>query len=406
PTMRSTIILSIILLFSSLAKAQIGKDFGQFEYNGPIKRVVNYQFTETEQNAAGEYIGIGYPSKTTITYKDDFPALLEYEMRWGDQGEYQRNSKIEIDWQNGNIMQVRHYSDMESRSGRIFKSYQPLYKDGKMIVENILYSENELRASIVYDYPPTEEEGLKILDMTVYKPDKDGPQGHFYFEYDQWGKRTHIESVGQDTGMFSQRIRMEGDSIFETINIVASRRTRGTKDTAIIRTTHRYDEYKNTVWQLMEIEKTSGEPEPPVHMLLITAFDYEGRESTTQKAFSTEQIVGRWVNSKRDLSLTLGLSPNSQTAGIFSTGTINQDALDIMIESEIEEDRIADTGDSWIIALTKSGIGEWEYDPNTEMITFRQRDHVIAKVKLSVDLFSLTLKPEKEWVNALLLQKR
>jgi len=404
--MRSTIVLFIIILFSSLAKAQIGKDFAQLEYNGPVKRVVNYQFTETEQNAADEYIGIGYPSKTTITYKDDFPALLEYEMRWGDNGEYGNDSKIEIDWQDGNIMQVRHYSDTESRGGRLFKSYQPLYRSGQMVVENILYPKNELRASVVYEYPPTEEDGLKILDMTMYKPDEDGPQGHFYFEYDQWGKRTHIESVGQDTGMFSQRIRMEGDSIFETINIVSSRRTRGAKDTAIIRTTRRYDEYKNTIWQLMEIEKLSGEPEPSVYMLMVTEFDYEGEESSHQQVFSIDQIIGRWINNNHDLSLTLSLSPNSQTAGIFSTGTINQDALDIMIESEIEEDRIADAGDSWIIALTKSEIGEWEYDPNTQMITFRQRDHIIAKVKLSVDLFSLSLKPEKEWENTLLLQKR
>lgn len=404
--MRSILILSFCLSIPLFINAQIGKEFAQLEFNGPVKRVITYQFTETEQNANGEYIGIGYPSKTTITYKDDFPALLEYEMRWGNHSEYGLDSKTEIDWQDGNIMQVRHYSDTESRGGRLFKSYQPLYRNGQLIAENILYPENELRASIVYEYPISEEDGLRTLDMTMYKPEKKEPQGHYYFEYDQWGKRTHIESVGRDTGIFSQRIRMEGDSIFETINIVSNRQTRGAKDTAIIRTTRRYDEYKNTTWQLMEIEKISGTPEPSVYMLMITEFEYEGEESSEQKAFTIDQILGRWVNNKHDISLKFSLSPNSQSAGIFSTGTRSKDALDIEIEPEIEEDRIADAGDAWIIALAKSEIGEWEYDQATQMITFRQRDHIIAKVKLDVDLFSLSLTPTDDWGNALLLQKR
>jgi hypothetical protein len=392
-----------------LLAAQIGKEFADLQHNGPVKRVVTYSFNETEQTAKGDYVGIGYPAKIITTYKDGFPSLLEYELSWGEDGEYSHRSKSEIDWREGRIVQVRQYSDAESRGGRLSKRYLPLYRDGQIVAENILYNKNELRASIVYEYPPAPE-GVNIIDMTMYKPDTDGPQGHYYFEYDKWGARVHIESVGKDTGLISRRIKMEGDSIFESLNIVSSRRNRGGKDTATLHTTVRYDEYKNPIYTLMNIEKISGEPEPAVRMLMISEYDYTGSSHSEEKPVTIEQLKGRWVSEKHDIALTLGGVLKDATAGIFSIASLAGDALDIGLtieEDRIEEDRIADAGDAWIIALAKSGIGEWEYDAATQTITFRQRDHIIVKVQVSLDLFSLLLSPAGNQQNAndLLLRK-
>jgi hypothetical protein len=411
---RPFMIKQFLLLFTvfslpGILAAQIGKEFTDLHLNGPVERITTYRFSETEQATDGTYVGIGYPMKSIVTYKDGFPSLFEYEMHWGDAGEYSQNSKSEVDWQEGKIMQVRQYSDTESRGGRLFKSYMPLYHNGQIVAENILYDKNELRASLVYGYHPAPE-GVTIIDMTMYKPETEGSQGHYYFEYDKWGTRVHVESVGQDTGLFTQRVRMEGDSIFEAVSIASSRRNRGTKDTATMRTTIRYDEYENPIYNLVEIEKKSGDPEPAIRMLMISEYDYTGSSHSVEEPITIEQFKGRWVSKKHDIALTLGGVLQDATAGIFSTASLTGDALDIGLtieEDRIEEDRIADAGDAWIIALTKSGIGEWEYDAATQTITFQQRDHIIAKVQVSLDLFSLLLSPAGNQRNAneLLLRK-
>lgn len=401
----------VLLLLTQLLAAQIGKEYANLKHNGQLERIITYNFDETEQTEDGTYVGVGYPTKIITTYKDGYPSLLEYELRWGKSGEYSRSSKSEIDWKDGLIMEVREYSDTESRGGSLFKRYLPLYHEGEIVAENILYGKNELRASLVYAHPPAPE-GVTIVDMTMYKPDMDGPQGHYYIEEDKWGMRIHIESVGKDTGRYQRRIQMVGDSIFESLNIASSRRNRGSKDTALVRSTMRYDAYENPTYVLTEIEKKSGEPAPIYRMLTISEYDYVGDEKSTDRPLTVDALKRKWVNKEHDLALNIGRDPNNPNRGIYSISSLTgDDELDvgIMIDEDdrIIEDRVMESGDAWIIALVESGIGEWIYEADTQTLTFQQRDHLVAQVKVSMDLFSLLLSPigNHRLRNDLLLRK-
>lgn len=376
--------LAILFLGYSL-NAQIGKEFADPDFNGPVIEAITKQYFRSETTASGKVVGLDLPLIITATVENGHTVEVAQRFQFGDDGQYERITREEIDWKDDKIVGIRFYGDQESRGNRVFKRYQPLYDGNRLVAENILYDGEELRGTLLYEsHEP--EPGVQALTMTLYKPEESENQGCYYIERDQWGKRLHIESVGRDTGLYFQRLRVIGDSIFESINIAASRRERGTKDTFLLRTTKRYDAYGNTTYTLSEAAPFS-DPTQYQASISTTTYRYQGDSPTEAVVLSAKDIKGEWINTRHDLVLTLGGSTDSP-GGIFSTS-----AITLSNELEIAEPEIMDSGDAWIERLSQSGIGEWEYHAETESITFRQKDHVIATMNIHLDGLSLRLSP-------------
>ena len=67
---------------------------------------------------------------------------------------------------------------------------------------------------------------------------------------------------------------------------------------------------------------------------------------------------------------------------------------------------IIDDGDSWILELRETGIGEWYWDAEASTIAFKQAEHEIITVKASIDNGKLVLSPvDRLYANELRLTK-
>ncbi len=376
--------------FANAAQAQIGKEYWDLEVKGPVREIVitntfelsdeNGEVKEAPRNEANVQVKNGHYIART-----DRMSI----------GTYSQASRTEMDWEGDRLTMVREYSSYNEEKKRLSKRYLPMYNDeGVLVAENILDNKDKLLASLRYSHSVAEN-GNKILKMTMYKPEYTTPQGHFYIESDQWGEVLHIESVGKDTGMYIQRISMVGDSLITLRQIIASREKRGTKDTFLRVQAYQYDYYGNVMVINSQITPVS-QPELGVQKMQIQyAYYYEGDDlpsKTSENAIP--DLIGKWTDSSYNIELTFG-SSNLPTTGIFSTSQLRENDPEIVEE-----------GSDWIFNLRDAWVGEWYYDEQTRMITFKQAEHILLRVKAEVVDYQLVMVPEGEEYPAVLVLRK
>lgn len=378
------------MVFSHQTTAQIGKDYWDLTIKGPVQKQVmtNIFNLNTEDGDQTE----GPRNQVTSTYVKGREVSRETEISFSSST---LTSVTEFDWEEDRLLMVREYDKTYGgEKKRIQKRYLPLYnKEGQLVAESIVDNKDKLMASLLYEYSVSER-GNPIVEMTMYKPNNSAPQGHFYIESDQWGEVLHIESVGQDTGLHVERISMVGDSIITLRQIMASRKNRGTKDTFLTQQHLQYDRYGNPMLVETNINPTEQTELPPQEMTTHFEYYYTGDDLTSKTSENVvPDLVGKWTSNGYNIEISFGRS-NLATNGIFSTSTLRD-----------KDPEIVEEGSSWIFELRDAEIGEWYYDQKTKTITFKQRDHVITKVKANLVHYQLELQPEGEYQAGLLLRK-
>jgi hypothetical protein len=378
-----------LLLFNQLS-AQIGKEYWDLKVKGPVREIViTNTFDISDEN--GE-IKEQPRNETTIQVKNGHHIARTDRMSIGT---YSMSSHTEMDWDGDQLTMVREYSSYEEGKKRLTERNIPFYDDrGVLVAENILDNKDKLMATLLYSQSVADK-GNEILQMTMYKPEYTTPQGHFYIESDQWGEVLHIESVGRDTGIHIQRISMVGDSVITLRHIIASREKRGTKDTFLVQQRFQYDVYGNVMVAASQITPVNQSELGIQRMQTQNVYYYEGDElPSASSENAVPDLIGKWSSGGYNIELTFGRS-NLPTTGIFSTDQLREK------DPEIVED-----GSDWIFSLREAEVGEWYYDQETKMITFKQAEHVLVKVKAEVLDYGLMLEPEGEYTASLLLRKK
>lgn len=384
------IILCWLLSFTNETNAQIGKEYWDLEVKGPVREIVitntfelsdeNGEVKEAPRNEANVQVKNGHHIART-----DRMSI----------GTYSQASRTEMDWEGDRLTMVREYSSYNEEKKRLAKRYLPMYDEqGVLVAENILDNKDKLMASLVYSHSVADN-GNEILQMTMYKPEYTTPQGHFYIESDQWGELLHIESVGKDTGMHIQRISMVGDSLITLRQIIASREKRGTKDTFLVVQAYQYDHYGNAMTINSRVIPISQPELGEQQMQVQYAYYYQGDDlpsKTSENAIP--DLIGKWTGNGYNIELTFG-SSNLPTNGIFSTTQLRD-----------KDPEVVEEGSDWIFDLREAEVGEWYYDQQTKMITFKQAQHILVKVKAEVVDYQLALVPEGEYPAVLVLQKK
>lgn len=378
-----------LLLFNQLS-AQIGTEYWDLQVKGPVREIVMTNVIDLlDENGEPKEMP---RNETTIQVKNGHHIARTDEMSVGT---YSMSSHTEMDWDGDRLTMVREYSNYEEGKKRLTERNIPFYDDqGVLVTENILDNKDKLMATLLYSQSVADN-GNEILQMTMYKPEYTTPQGHYYIESDQWGEVLHIESVGKDTGVYIQRLSMVGDSLITFRHIIASREKRGTKDTFLVEQVCQYDLYGNAMSINSQIWP-ENQAELGVQQLQTQyTYYYEGEDlpcKTSENAIP--DLIGKWSGSGYNIELTLGGS-NLPTTGIFSTTQLRE-----------KDPEIVEEGGDWIFRLREAGIGEWYYDQQTKMITFKQAQHILIKVKAEVVDYRLMLMPEGDRAAGLLLQKK
>lgn len=359
-----------------LVHAQIGKEYSEVRVKGPVVQIQSTSSFFLFDDEGNEQSSMSNAATTLVDEGRMVKILFE--------SEYSRSlgqSVVELEWEGDILRRIREYTERDGRPQKsLDKQYYPIYDGvGKMVTENIFYGEDDLRATLHYTHSESSA-GNPVLQMTMYKPKEVEPQGHYYIEKDEWGEVLHIESVGQDTGLYNKRISSEGDSLFTMLSIVSSRQNRGAKDTFSIVTLNRYDNYGNQTFSKVVTRKLNGTLDGGKEMHMITEMNYiyEGEE-VPDAEIEEEELAGHWVNTSYNTSLKLSAT-GAANNGIYTTSKLRDK------DPEIVED-----GTDWLFTLRNSELGTWAYDPATQIITFDQNGHVIATVKAATSLFRLIL---------------
>ena len=358
---------------------QIGKAYRNVNVKGPIVQMQSIQtmIVEKEDGRTMERV------MDRVTAQVDAGRVMKIEHSSGVRSaDYKMFT--EFDWKGDQLQRVRNYSQMGS-SRQLDRQNVAMYgPEGRIASENILFGKDELRATLSYTYSESPE-GNEILEMTMYKPDALESQGQFYIESDQWGQVLHIESVGKDTGLYIQRLENIGDSLFIGIKIMSSRRARGQRDTIWTTTLNRYDTHGNVTYSETNNKRRNPEGEGMLEMRLITETDYfyEGDNVPELKA-GADDFLGQWSCSVYNFTLSIGGKPGA-LQGIYTTGTIRDD-----------DPQVVEVGSDWVFRLRDSFTGNWEYDPATQIMTFKQNEHVVATAKASLRFFELRLQSTEE----------
>lgn len=385
----SRLLLLIALVFPLFAYAQIAKDFQNLRLKGPVQQMLYttaYSLKQedgTTKNQMAQEV-TAWASEGKI-YKMETSSAF---------GSMERKEITEIDWEGDVLRRIREYDQSGSSRQRLDKQYLPICEpDGKIVVENVVYGKDELRATLYYEYS-TSERGNEVVEMTMYKPSTLEPQGYYYIESDEWGEVMQIQAVGRDTGIFTQRISSVGDSVFTSIHIASSRMNRGTKDTFEVIALNRYDTYGNPTYSKLMNKKVGVPLDGMSEMTIVTTVNYlyEGDDPSSLSPV-TANIRNNWVNSTYNIALTLG-SSNDALQGIYSVEKIRD-----------KDPEIVEVGTDWVFDLRESMVGEWYYDPTTELLTFKQRDHLVVQVKVDLNAFRLSLQPEEEFAASVDFEK-
>lgn len=375
----SSLVLLCCFAMPYLASAQIGKDYRDMTTKGPVERI-HYLIT---------YI---------IPGADDEPSPFDHTIdAWVEDGKMMKleteranaafgGSITEFDWQDDVLRTVREY-DKRSSSRKVLdqKHVTTVGRDGRILTENIFFDKDDLRATMQYAYS-TSPAGNDVLEMTMYKPDYLDPQGYYYIESDEWGDVLHIEAVGQDTGLFLQRLESIGDSLFVSRMIVSSRRERGAKDTLTVTSLIRRDQYGNPTYTKITNRMDSEGENTGEEMTIITeiSYTYEGDESADTSP-AAKNVQARWINDTYNISVTL--DPVGQDLrGIYTTNTLRD-----------KDPEIVEEGSDWVFKLRNSMAGNWELNPETGIIRFFQDDHTVAELVVELSFWELTLKEDKPY---------
>ena len=378
------------MCFTNEAQAQIGTEYWDLQVKGPVREIVMTNTIDfLDENGEPKEIP---RNETTIQVKNGHYIARTDEMSIGT---YSMASYTEMDWDGDRLTMVREYSNYEEGKKRLTERNIPFYDDqGVLVAENILDSKDKLMATLLYSQSVADN-GNEILQMTMYKPEYTTPQGHYYIESDQWGEVLHIESVGKDTGVYIQRISMVGDSLVTLRHIIASREKRGTKDTFLVEQVYQYDLYGNAMSINSQI-RPENQPEKGVQRMQTQyTYYYEGDDlpgKTSENAMP--DLIGKWTSLGYNMELTFGRS-NLPTTGIFSTAQLRE-----------KDPEVVAHGSDWIFALREAAIGEWYYDQQTKMITFKQAQHILVRVKAEVVDYQLAMVPEGEEYPAVLVLRK
>ena len=307
--------LTFLLVFQSFLtlQAQIGRDFADPGLKGPVVRLVDSTYSKVTIDSAGKLdMSEAMVQWSVGTVEEGHTIAMESFM--GFQGESRSMGKIEIEREGEQIREIRYYSGLGDNLS-LWRKSRTTYRDGRIATETVVDRKGEVLATLEYAYGRSPR-GNVTVSMTQYKPDLEGPQGHYFLEHDSLGKVMHIESVGRDTGIYLERTMVQGDSLQEHMAIGLSSRTKGERDTAYSRYEIERDRYGNPVRMLITIQGTEdGEPFV-AHMLKVINYTYEG-ESTPEPApmvLSREGLRGKWSNRADNFSLQLGGPFNSTTA--------------------------------------------------------------------------------------------
>ena len=382
--------LCIMLLGTLSATAQIGKEYREVTMKGPVVQAhSSTTFMTVKENGEQNVM----MSQAQVAQVENGKVVRE-EMD-NDFSSVTGTNITEMGWEADRLLRVREYSRHRNGRQRLDKQYLPIYnKAGQIVTENILFGEEELRATLHYEYS-TSDTGNEVLEMTMYKPGEVEPQGHFYIESDEWGEVLHIESVGHDTGIYTRRLRAEGDSLFISENIVASRQRRGEKDTFTLITLNRYDAYGNVTYSKIINRKLHGtfEGDKEMHIITEVNYLYEG-DPIPGKDAAASNFAGSWYNKVYNLALLLIPSDNSPLNGTYQAAAFND-----------KDPELAEAGTEWLFKLRDSEMGAWDYNEATELITFKQNGEIVAQVKAQLSMFQLKLEGDKQFRATVRLQR-
>ena len=379
-----------MLLSTLSATAQIGKEFREVRMKGPVVQAhSSTTFMTVKEDGEQKVI----MSQAQVAQVENGKVVRE-EMD-NDFSSVTGTNITEVEWEDDRLLRVREFSRRGNGRQRLDKQFIPIYnKAGQIVTENILFGEEELRATLHYEYS-TSAAGNEVLEMTMYKPDEVEPQGHFYIESDEWGEVLHIESVGQDTGIYTRRLRAEGDSLFISENIVASRQRRGEKDTFTLITLNRYDEYGNMTYSKIINRKLHGtfEGDKEMHIITEVNYLYEG-DPIPGKDAAASNFAGSWYNKVYNLALLLIPSDTSPLNGTYQAAAFND-----------KDPELVEAGTEWLFKLRDSQMGAWDYNEATELITFKQNGEIVAQVKAQLSMFQLKLEGDKQFRATVRLQR-
>lgn len=389
PRRFAAVLLCVCFAWSVLS-AQIGKDFSELDFKGPVKQIISTSSYSLLDEDGKEQQG----AKTTVllTYANGHPVKIEYESNMGASTHW---STDELEWEGEQLQLVRRY-DQYSIDGkkRLDRRYLPIYgNDDQILVENIIDNKDKLMASLRYKYSRSQK-GNKVIEMTMYKPSSTEPQGYYYIESDDLGEVLHIEAVGRDTGLYSFRTEQLGDSVLVNRRIISSRRNRGEKDTIDMRQEIKRDSYGNPTEIRTIVKQLNDSAFTIQNMITRHEYLYEGEEGTiVSLADRLPVFKGKWTSIGYNMELTLGIS-NEPTNGIYSVQKLRE-----------KDPEIVEEGSDWVFELRESMIGEWYYDEGTKTITFMQNQHEVVKVRATVDNYRMSLEPEEEYSASLSLKK-
>lgn len=391
--MRTNLLFLVLLLFWTSAFSQIGKEHANDVLKGPVVRVIEKTHYNIRVDSLEEPIIEEDRSWSEMIIEDGYPVLATEYMEVGEGPKIR--GRVEIDREGERIRQIRYYSVYGERS-RLFRKMLPIYMDDQIVSETIMDGDGKVMGILHYHYAELSEEKT-TLTMTLFKPDMDGPQGEYYIESDRLGRLVHIESVAPDTGIFSQRLRSEGDSVLEYRQILSSRRFRDQKDT--VYTEHRIqrDHHGNPTQTRIHLVGTRDRE--PIDMYVVTnyTYTYDGEEVVEEPIpmLTKEALRGTWTNDRENIKLVLGGASQFEN-GIFSTDTLFEDTRELIDEAS-----------SWILDLRRAEIGEWYWNPETSILTFKQNEHEVIQVSVTLDRYTLILEPvDRPYSSALRLRKQ
>ncbi len=361
------------------AFAQIGKDYQRMTVEGPVERI-QYKVT---YNVPGQEEG---PSPFDHTMKAWVEGSKVMKLETSSANAVYGTSIVELEWKDDVLRAVREYEQSSSlRKILDQQNLTTLGPDGRILTENIFFGKDDLRATMQYAYS-TSSAGNEVLEMTMYKPDNLDPQGYYYIESDQWGEVLHIEAVGQDTGLYIQRLENVGDSLFISRMFVSSRQRRGEKDTLKMTTLVRYDQYGNPTYsKVSHLMETAGE-NAGEQMEIITqvAYTYEGDQVQEDEA-DVMDLQARWFNDAYNINITLQ-SNGKDYGGLYFTNKLRE-----------KDPEIVEEGSDWLFKLRDSMTGNWEFDTEKETIRFFQNDKLVVELKVKRTFWEISLQEDRPY---------
>lgn len=374
-------------MLSDPAAAQIGKDYQRMRVQGPVEQV-RYEMT---------YV---------IPGKEGAPSPFDHTMKaWVEDGkvmklETQRgnaafgNTITELEWKDNILRSVREYNQLSNSRKTLDQQHLTIAgADGRIRTEKILYGEDDLRATLEYTYS-TSPAGNEVLEMSMFKPDYLDSQGYYYIESDRWGEVRHIEAVGQDTGLYIQRLENIGDSLFVSQMLVPSRQRDGEKDTFRVTTLNRYDQYGNPTYSKVThlMESAGDNAGDLMEIISRVTYIYEGDQAVDYSAEVTD-LQARWINETYNVNITLQ-SNGKDLGGIYVTGKLRD-----------KDPEIVEEGSDWLFKLRDSMTGKWEFDPEKETIRFFQNDKLVVKLKVERTSGEISLQEDQPYAASISFKK-